>query len=491
MEGPPTEATPFNVPQHVLPWSPLALIGEHSPFTGFSLPSLSTPYEPLTREPPPRYLTSSRAKGVPSTFMEPLSRIIHLQLEMPCTPSRLQGPSTFREPYPVANPPMAPTTFVHSPDPQPVSGDSPLVAMTCRFTQVEEYLRTAQLTTSTLRNTPSAPHHLFLAAPQQRLTYTPVWPAAQSGPPPPMPPTQPAPSAPFPMPPAPVAPLFSPPAAPPQNVGYAPGGWGPMPNYYPAPAQPYPIGYPPGPWPPYQQNYTGPYGHGDEDSETIKPDKFTGRDPSKLRPFVVSCIMAFDSWPHKFATDRQRVSYAVSYLSDITMLWWQPILVAFPELSIRNNWGEFVNQLNTYFGQPDLAQASECALCALKMQDYQHVNKYMIEFSKHATHTEWNDASLYGEFYQGLAECIKDQLLSLDFSQMIQQLKADALKCDTYYWECQGENAAPSGWARQSTFTAAPEKLGNNLSASTDAPKTGQTNAGIGVDGNLTEAEHE
>jgi len=65
------------------------------------------------------------------------------------------------------------------------------------------------------------------------------------------------------------------------------------------------------------------------------------------------------------------------------MLWWQPILVAFPEPSIHNEWGEFVDQLNTYFGQPDLAQASECTLRTLKMYDHQHVNKYMIEFSEH------------------------------------------------------------------------------------------------------------
>ena len=51
---------------------------------------------------------------------------------------------------------------------------------------------------------------------------------------------------------------------------------------------------------------------------------------------------------------------------------------------------------------------------ALKMQDYQHVNNYMIEFIEHATHMGWNDVALYGEFYQGLAEHIKDQLLSLD-----------------------------------------------------------------------------
>src|SRR5882724_5743740 len=28
----------------------------------------------------------------------------------------------------------------------------------------------------------------------------------------------------------------------------------------------------------------------------------------------------------------------------------------------------------------------------------------------------------------------------------------NALKCDTCYWECQGEKAAPSGWARQSAL---------------------------------------
>src|SRR5882724_2828405 len=118
MESPLTKATPFNIPRHILPRSPLAPIGEHSHFTRFTPPSSLTPYKPLAREPPPRYLASSPARGIPSTFMELLSRIIHLWLEMPHTLSHLQGPSTFRKPYPVANPPTAPATFVHSPDPQ-------------------------------------------------------------------------------------------------------------------------------------------------------------------------------------------------------------------------------------------------------------------------------------------------------------------------------------------------------------------------------------
>src|SRR5882724_11613722 len=118
--------------------------------------------------------------------MELLSQIIHSWLETPHTLSCLQGPSTFREPYPVANPPMAPATFVHSPEHRPVSGDSPLVAATRRFTQAEEeYLCTFRPMTPTPSNTPSAPPPslpFFSAAPQQQPTYTPVWPAAQSGP---------------------------------------------------------------------------------------------------------------------------------------------------------------------------------------------------------------------------------------------------------------------------------------------------------------------
>src|SRR5882724_8937546 len=121
MAGPPTEVTPFNVPQHVLPRSPLAPIGEHSQITRFALPSSLTPYEPLTREPPPGYPIMSPSRGVPSTFMELLSQMIHSQLETLHTPSHIQGPSMFREPYPVANPLTAPATFVHFPNPRLIS----------------------------------------------------------------------------------------------------------------------------------------------------------------------------------------------------------------------------------------------------------------------------------------------------------------------------------------------------------------------------------
>ena len=160
----------------------------------------------------------------------------------------------------------------------------------------EEYLRTYWLMTLTMRDTPHVFYPPFPAAPQQQPTYVPIWLAVQSGPLPHMPLTQSTLPTLFPVPPTPIAPLTPvPPVAPPQYFSYPPGSGGPMPNYYLAPAQPYMIGYPLGPFPPYQQYYAGPHGHAKEDSEMAKPDKFTGQDPLKLCPFIVSCIMAFDS----------------------------------------------------------------------------------------------------------------------------------------------------------------------------------------------------
>src|SRR5882724_9411294 len=74
---------------------------------------------------------------------------------------------------------------------------------------------------------------------------------------------------------------------------------------------------------------------------------------------------------------------------------------------------------------------------------------------------------------------------------MFQQLKVAALKCDTCYWECQGEKTTPSGWNRQSASSSAPEKLGSSPTASSNAPTASRTNLGLGADGKLTQEERE
>ena len=70
-----------------------------------------------------------------------------------------------------------------------------------------------------------------------------------------------------------------------------------------------------------------------------------------------------------------------------------------PGTLIRSNWGEFVVKLDKLFDEPDMAQAFECTLGSLKMQENHHINKFMIEFAEHTTFTGWNNVALYSEFY--------------------------------------------------------------------------------------------
>jgi hypothetical protein len=215
--------------------------------------------------------------------------------------------------------------------------------------------------------------------------------------------------------------------------------------------------------------------NGEGDSEVAKPDKFTGRKPRKICSFIASCIAVFDNKPRKFMIKGQRVSYAALFLSDITQMWWQPFLVAGPEPPIRSSWEEFVAELNRYFGDPDLAQSSERALRGLKMQEHHCVNKYLIEFMEHATYTGWNDRALYGEFYRGLAERLKDQLLNLPKAFLLKELKTQALKCDDHYWERQHERGPSTSTAKakitpSSTTTSRSLSQPRNETSSSTAP---------------------
>jgi len=117
VENPLAETPLFNVPCYVLQQSPLAPIREHSHTMGFAPPSSSTPYGPLASDPLPGYPIASPSREAPSMFMEPLSQLMHTRSVVLCTPLHGEGLTSFRAPYPMANPLTAPTTFMQLPNP--------------------------------------------------------------------------------------------------------------------------------------------------------------------------------------------------------------------------------------------------------------------------------------------------------------------------------------------------------------------------------------
>ena len=97
------------------------------------------------------------------------------------------------------------------------------------------------------------------------------------------------------------APFMPPPHGP-------PGGQHPHPLMQPGPSGPHAppsftagLQYPT--WGSLYPYYIVPHVQNNSDSRAAKPDKFTGKDPRKLRSFISLCIMYFDNKPFKFKND--------------------------------------------------------------------------------------------------------------------------------------------------------------------------------------------
>jgi len=124
-----------------------------------------------------------------------------------------------------------------------------------------------------------------------------------------------------------------------------------------------------------------------------------------------------------------------------------------------------------------------------QMYDHQHVNKYMIEFSKHVTHTGWNDVALYGEFYWDFMSASRTRSCHWITPKCSSNSRPMPLKCDTHYWECREGHTL---WSEQAVHLhLCTAKSCNHPTTLYDAPMMSCTNPGIGADGKLTQEEQE
>ena len=160
------------------------------------------------------------------------------------------------------------------------------------------------------------------------------------------------------------------------------------------------------------------------------------------------------------------MAYTASYLSDIAMSWWQPMLSAPIKAPIWNNWLLFVQELNNLSGDVDIERTSERALKRLKMLNNHHINRYMTSFTEQASYTRWNDAALYDTFYAGLAERLKDQLLNFDHPSTLEDLKRLTLRANHRYWDRQNEQqnvTAPTSYHIAPTTVTPHSKTKNTI----------------------------
>ncbi|KAF8325643.1 uncharacterized protein EI90DRAFT_2882467, partial [Cantharellus anzutake] len=103
-----------------------------------------------------------------------------------------------------------------------------------------------------------------------------------------------------------------------------------------------------------------------------------------------------------------------------------------------NNYQEFINKLQMNFGPHDPVGDTEPGL---RVGDYptyngHHINKYIIEFNRHASQLHgYGEAMLRHFFYNGLPECIKDNIARVGKPSTLSELCTLSQTFDACYWE--------------------------------------------------------
>ncbi len=100
---------------------------------------------------------------------------------------------------------------------------------------------------------------------------------------------------------------------------------------------------------------------------------------------------------------------------------------------------EFVKELRTHFGPANPVGSAEIKLRHLIMASNTRLAEYLVCFNTLASHVGWGEQALRFQFYDGLPECLKDQLAMLGKPDLLRKLVQVTQCYDNLYWERQEE----------------------------------------------------
>lgn len=183
----------------------------------------------------------------------------------------------------------------------------------------------------------------------------------------------------------------------------------------PAPVEPVPP-------PPAQPVATEPL----SEPRVGTPERYGG-EPEGCSPFVTNCSILFALQPHTFATEKAKVAFAINQLTGRARLWgtaeWErqtPACVSF---------NAFSAELQKVFGPVSRGPDAAGGLLGLK-QGTRSVVDYAIEFRIQARQSEWNHPAQIDAFLLGLADYIKDELVSYELPRSLDGVIALVTRLD-------------------------------------------------------------
>jgi hypothetical protein len=208
------------------------------------------------------------------------------------------------------------------------------------------------------------------------------------------------------------------------------------------------------------------------------PETFSGEEPEKLKEFLSLCRLHFSKRPETYASDGSRILYVMSYLrgdahhwftadehDDGTLPYWD------------GDFAAFVAELRGNFGPTDSVGDAKTRITQLRMKSNKSIVKYMVRFNCLASQLSWGNAALCHQFYRGLSDRLKDDLIKIDYENILLGLRVAAQKLDQRYWVRDLEKRREHHDPESSRSSGRPRPRPSNSRPSTSSNQFHSSNA--------------
>ena len=176
----------------------------------------------------------------------------------------------------------------------------------------------------------------------------------------------------------------------------------------------------------------------------------------------LQCDLIFELQPRAFSSDRFRIAYIITLLTDKALKWATAVWAK--QGSVCSSFKDFQEEMLLVFDQSTTGPDAAKLLMTIR-QDKRSVTDYAIEFRTLAEESEWNDRALVTAFHHGLSDALKDGLASIGCPRELEPLIAHAVRLDNRMRERRGDQGVswllPAGSGRsKSREDPEPMQLG-------------------------------
>ena len=176
----------------------------------------------------------------------------------------------------------------------------------------------------------------------------------------------------------------------------------------------------------------------------------------------LQCDLIFELQPRAFSSDRFRIAYIITLLTDKALKWATAVWAK--QGSVCSSFKDFQEEMLLVFDQSTTGPDAAKLLMTIR-QDKRSVTDYAIEFRTLAEESEWNDKALVTAFHHGLSDALKDGLASIGCPRELEPLIAHAVRLDNRMRERRGDRGVswllPAGSGRsKSSEDPEPMQLG-------------------------------